>query len=80
MRIFLILTIFLSNFLLANYNYTGQNSGKIDMHGKKNNSFIEGSNSFGNKNLNNIGIAKPKNPEEPKKPNSLIDEKKDNKK
>lgn len=35
MKILLIVTIFLANILFANYTYTNQNSGKIDMHGGK---------------------------------------------
>ena len=35
MKILLIVTIFLTNILFANYNYTDQNSQKIDMHGGK---------------------------------------------
>lgn len=35
MKTLLIVTIFLANCLFANYTYTNENSGKIDMHGGK---------------------------------------------
>ena len=35
MKILLIVTTFLTNLLFANYSYTEQNSGNIDMHGEK---------------------------------------------
>jgi hypothetical protein len=49
MKRLLIVTLFLTNFLFANYNYTDQNSGKIDMHGGKSDSL--GGSSFGNMNI-----------------------------
>lgn len=76
MKILLIVTIFLTNILFANYAYTGQNSGKIDMHGGKSNSLLGNSNSLSNSKLNsieNMGIAKPK---EPITPEALIKDEK----
>lgn len=49
MKRLLIVTLFLTKFLFANYNYTDQNSGKIDMHGGKSDSL--GGSSFGNMNI-----------------------------
>ena len=65
MKTLLIVTIFLTNTLFANYAYTNQNSGKIDMHGGK------GDNLLGNSSLNNgsfksLGnISKPLSPVAP---------------
>jgi hypothetical protein len=63
MKRLLIVTLFLTNFLFANYNYSDENAGKIDMHGGKNDSL--GGSSFGNMN-----IQKPIAPIAPK---SLIE-------
>ena len=59
MKKLLIITIFLTNFLFADYNYTEQNSGKIDMHGGKSDSLS--TSSFGNMN-----VQKPITPIAPK--------------
>ena len=59
MKKLLIVTIFLTNFLFADYNYTEQNSGKIDMHGGKSDSLS--TSSFGNMN-----VQKPITPIAPK--------------
>ncbi len=59
MKILLIVTIFLTNILFANYNYTDQNSQKIDMHGGK----IDSLTTTGFK---NIDIKKPIAPIAPK--------------
>ena len=66
MKILLIITIFLTNILFANYNYTEQNSGKIDMHGGK-------SEKLSPSGFKNIDISKPIAPIAPKK---LIEEEK----
>lgn len=66
MKILLIITIFLTTILLANYNYAEQNSGKIDMHGGKSEKLTP--NGF-----KNIDISKPIAPIAPKK---LIEEEK----
>lgn len=63
MKRLLIVTIFLTNFLFANNDYTDQNSGKIDMHGGK-------SDSLGNSSFGNMNIQKPIAPIAPK---SLIE-------
>lgn len=70
MKILLIVTIFLTNILFANYAYTGQNSGQIDMHGGKSELLINKKNSLSNKKFNDIGsigINKPKAPIAPEK-------------
>ncbi|WP_198304390.1 hypothetical protein [Arcobacter vandammei] len=77
MKIALFVTIIFTNFLFANYNYTGDNSGKIDMHGGKGENLINKNNSLSNKSLNNIGITKPT---PPKAPENLIKEEKKEKK
>ncbi|MFA6741401.1 MAG: hypothetical protein WCR78_07905 [Arcobacteraceae bacterium] len=59
MKKLLIVIIFLTNFLFADYNYTEQNSGKIDMHGGK-------SDSLGNSSFGNINVQKPITPIAPK--------------
>jgi hypothetical protein len=65
MKILLIVTIFLTNILFANYAYTSQNSGEIDMHGGKSELLINNKNSLSNSKFNglgSIGINKPKTP------------------
>lgn len=69
MKILLIVTLFLSNFLFANYNYKDENSGKIDMHGKNGSKLMDSSNSLGSKNFK---VIKPLSPITPKKPEELI--------
>lgn len=64
MRILLIVTLFLSNFLFANYNFKDENSGKIDMHGKNGSKLIDSSNSLGNTNFKVIAPIVPKKPDE----------------
>lgn len=59
MKKLLIVTIFLTNFLFANYAFTGQNSGQIDMHGGKGEK-LKGSSSLGSGELKSLGnISKP---------------------
>lgn len=77
MKRLLIVTIIFANFLFANYDYRGKNSGKIDMHGGKGENLINEQNSLQNKDLNKIGIIKPKLPNAPQK---LINEDKKEKK
>ena len=70
MKILLIVTIFLTNILYANYAFTDANSGKIDMHGGKGEMLLNNKNSLSNTNFNNlgnIGINKPVTPTAPKK-------------
>ena len=59
MKILLIVTIFLTNILFANYNYTDQNSQKNDMHGGKTDSLTTTG-------FKNIDIKKPIAPIAPK--------------
>ena len=66
MKRLLIVTIFLTNILFANYNYTDQNSQKIDMHGGKTDSLTTSS-------FKNIDIKKPIAPIAPK---TLIEDEK----
>ncbi|QKF73320.1 hypothetical protein AFAEC_1155 [Aliarcobacter faecis] len=77
MKKLLIVTLIFTNFLFANYNYTGENSGKIDMHGGKGENLINKGNSLSNKGLNDIGIIKPT---PPKAPENLIKDEQKNKK
>ncbi len=75
MKYILIIAIFLSSSLFANYAFTGENTGKIDMHGGKGDSLINSKNKFSDKKFNslsNIGITKPSMPN---KPTTLIKEK-----
>lgn len=65
MKYILAITIFLSSSLFANYAFTGENTGKIDMHGGKGDKLIKNKNAFSNKNINplsNMGIVKSKSP------------------
>ena len=66
MKILLIVTLFLTTILFANYNYTNYNSGKIDMHGGKTDSLTTTG-------FKNIDIKKPIAPIAPK---MLIEDKK----
>jgi hypothetical protein len=78
MKILLIVTIFLSSISFANYAFTGQNSGNIDMHGGKSESLLNQKNSLSNSNFKEIGITKPIAPIAPE---TLIkEEKKEEKK
>ena len=80
MKYILILTLFLGTSLFANYAFTGENSGKIDMHGGKKDKLLTNKNTFSNTKLNNLGsmgsmgISKPLMP---KKPSTLIKEEKE---
>jgi hypothetical protein len=68
MKILLLCSIFLTNILFANYAITGENAGKIDMHGGKSDMLLNNKNSLSNTNFNNlgnIGIAKPLAPTTP---------------
>jgi len=78
MKILLIVTIFLTNILYANYTFSGTNNGNIDMHGGKSDSLLNEKNSFSNTNLNNIGIIKPIAPTAPQ--NLIKEDKKEEKK
>ncbi|MDD2895722.1 MAG: hypothetical protein PHG81_06825 [Aliarcobacter sp.] len=49
MKRLLIVTISLTGILFANYNYTDDNAGKIDMHGGKSDTLVPSS--FGNMNI-----------------------------
>lgn len=75
MKILLIVTLFLSNILFANYNYNGENLGKIDMHGGKSESLVPS----GSKKFENMNISKPFLPVAPKV-TIKKDDKKENKK
>lgn len=59
MKRLLIVTIFFTSILFANYNYTEENSGKIDMHGGKSDSLVPS-------NFGNMNIQKPIAPIAPK--------------
>lgn len=78
MKYILTITILLSTSLFANYAFTGENTGKIDMHGGKGDKLLTNKNGFSNTKtspLSNIGIKKPTMP---KKPASLVKEEKKN--
>jgi hypothetical protein len=77
MKTLLIVTIFLTNILFANYNYSTENSGKIDMHGGKGENLLNQKNSLSNTNFKDIGVLKPVAPKAPEK---LIKEEKKEKK
>lgn len=66
MKTLLLVTIFLSNILFANYTFSGQNSGQIDMHGGKSESLLNQKNGLSNSNFKEIGISKPIAPIAPK--------------
>jgi len=69
MKYILTITIFLSSSLFANYAFTGENTGKIDMHGGKSDKLIINKNTFLSPNfssLSDIKVSKPKAPTEPK--------------
>lgn len=80
MKYILTIAIFLSSSLFANYSFTGENTGKIDMHGGKGDKLITNKNGFSNKKispLSDMGISKPTSPLAPK---ALIEEKENIKK
>ncbi len=65
MKTLLIVTIFIANILYANYSFTEQNSGKIDMHGGKGEKLM-GESSLGSGELKSLGnIPKPLSPVAP---------------
>lgn len=67
MRLIVASSIFMASSLLANYAYTGQNSGKIDMHGGKSDKLIKSSNNFKNDAFNSLGgLGSKKNMKSPK--------------
>ena len=76
MKTLLLGSIFLTNVLFANYNYTGQNAGKIDMHGGKSEMLINNKNSLSNTNFNNLNDIEINKPLAPKAPAMLIKEEK----
>ncbi len=78
MKILLMVTLILLNYIFAYEQSSNDNNGKIDMHGGKSDNLINQNNSLSNKNLNSIGIVKPIAPTAPE---TLIkEEKKDDKK
>lgn len=69
MKSILLCSIFLTNILFANYVFTGDNSGKIDMHGGKSEMLSTNKSSLSDSKFNNlgdIGINKPVAPIAPK--------------
>ncbi|CAM3384163.1 hypothetical protein [Arcobacter aquimarinus] len=77
MKTILLICLFLTNILFANYSYTNKNSGKIDMHGGKGENLLNQKNSLSNTNFKDIGVLKPVAPKAPEK---LIKEEKKEKK
>ncbi len=59
MKRLLLVTIFFTGILFANYNYSDESSGKIDMHGGKSDSLVPS-------NFGNMNIQKPIAPIAPK--------------
>lgn len=47
MKFLILISLFLTNILFANYSYTNQNSGQIDMHGGKSDNLTGGLKSLG---------------------------------
>ena len=78
MKRLLIVTIFFTGILFANYNYTDENSGKIDMHGGKSDSLVPSN--FGNMNIQKPIAPKQLIEKEEKRLEEKITEKKEDKK
>ena len=74
MKRLLLVTIFFTSILFANYNYTDENSGKIDMHGGKSEMLLNNKNSLSNTNFNNLGSIGINKPVVPTAPAQLIKE------
>ena len=72
----LILTIFLTNIVFANYVYENPSKGKIDMHGGKSSSLVDDKSSFSNSNFNSLGNIGIKKEEAPKEESIINKEKK----
>jgi hypothetical protein len=79
MKTILILIVFLSNILFADYNTVNQDSEKIDMHGGNEDKLINKKNSLQDINLNNINnkLKSTKEPEREKLEEDKIRELKD---
>ncbi|WP_428025857.1 hypothetical protein [Arcobacter sp.] len=60
----LLFSILFTTLVFANYNYSNQNSGKIDMHGGKSDNLLKDKNSLSNMNSNSLGnqLKKKKEP------------------
>jgi hypothetical protein len=76
MKTLLLSSIFLTNILFANYAFTGQNSGQIDMHGGKNELLLNNKNSLSNTNFKGLGDIGINKPSAPIAPEILIPDKK----
>jgi hypothetical protein len=74
MKFLLLCLIFLTNILYANYAITGENAGKIDMHGGKSDMLLNNKNSLSNTNFNNLGNIGINKPVSPTAPQQLIKE------
>ena len=72
MKYILTITIFLSSSLFANYAFTGENTGKIDMHGGKSDKLIINKNTFLSPNFSSLSDIKVRKPKAPKEPKELI--------
>lgn len=73
MKSLLIISIFLVHTLFANYNYSNQGSGKIDMHGGKSDSLVNNKSLLSNMNSNMLS-DKTKEKKESKR--EVLEEKK----
>jgi len=80
MKKIIMISIITTMSLYANYSYGGNNMGKIDMHGGKEQKLVPNQMKMNNFNgLNNLSINKPTNPDKPEVKNLTEEEKKDNK-
>lgn len=73
MKTLILLTFTFISTLFANYNFNGENMGKIDMHGGKKEKLT---NKFTSPNFNSLKDMSISKPLLPAKPNKLIKEKK----
>ena len=77
MKRILFITIVFTSALFANYAYTEENSGKIDMHGGKGEKLLTNKSKFSNMGMNSLGNIGIKKPTMPTKPVDLIKEEKE---
>jgi len=78
MKYLVLITLFLSTSLFANYAYQGENSGKIDMHGGKGDKLSSSTSKFKNATISPLGGLAVEKPKSPFSPSALIKDKKEN--
>lgn len=76
MKKIILSSLFFTNILFANYAFTNENAGKIDMHGGKSEKLLNNKNSLSNTNFNNLGNIGITKPLEPTAPQQLIKQEK----